>query len=183
VTTGLVQTNAIAGPFTLAYTPPGGSSASLGVIGGEGIRIMRSISGEPITGDQYGRETILDGVYTGGNIYLEFLLQEANRTAVKAMAYPFNETTTSGSTSSLERELGTPGLLFSSAAGALVATPVAGTKAASESTPTRTFGLVVAAMGHTIDTFMRAGLKTFPMRLLCIPYLDGGNKTVWFTQT
>lgn len=182
----LIQTNAIAGPFTLAYTPPGGASGSLGVIGREGFRVMRSHSAEPITCDQYGGDTVIDGVYTGGSVYLEFLLQEANRACCKALAFPFNETSTNATPIvgqySLEHELGVPGMLLSSAAGALVATAVAGTLAAAETTPTRTFSLVTLAPGHNIDAFLKAGLKTFPMRLLCIPYIVS-SKTVFYTRS
>lgn len=174
----LIQTDAIAGPFTLTYAAPGGSANPLGVLGPEGIRVMRMIAGEPIVGDQYGRETVLDGVYTGGTVYLEMLLIEANKAACKNLAYAFNETVGFG----LEQELGVPGQLWSARCGVMVATPVAGTAAAAESTPIRTFSLVGPAMGQTLDIFLRAGLKTFPLRLIALPYSSGG-KIVYYTRS
>ena len=173
--TTLIETNVIAGPFTLSFTPNGGSAGSLGIIGPEGIRWSRNYSGQPITGDLYGAETILDGVYTGGNLILEFLLQEANRTQVKALAYPFNASTTSSMTATLEHELGVPGVLWSKAAGSLVITPALGTKAAAETTPVRTFGCIAPVIGHTLDQFLGAKLKSFPMRLMALPYDIGSG--------
>lgn len=174
--TTLIETDVLAGPFTLAYTPSGGSAASLGIIGPEGIRLTKNYACRPITSDLYGRDTILDGVYQGGNLYLEFLLQEANKANVKAMAFPFNVTTTSGSTMSLENELGVPGKLWSTGGGVLVLTAVTGTKAASEGTPTRTYSNIVPAPGHQLDYFLASDLRTFPMRLLALPYDIGSAK-------
>lgn len=182
----LIATNVLAGPFTGAYTPPSGSGGSIGIIGPEGVRWSRQLAGEPITSDQYGRETILDGVYTGGNLFLEFLLQEANSAIVKAMAYAFSGAPSSTTTAlfSAENELGNPGQLWSAACGSLVLTPVQGSPAWNETTPVRTFGLCGPAMGHTLDAYLRAGMKSIPMRMLCLPYSDGGSpaKTVWFTK-
>ena len=174
--TTLIEANVLAGPFTLAYTPAGGSSGSLGIIGSEGINWRRELNGEPIDSDQYGKGTILDGVYTGGNLFLSFLLQEANLTAVKQMAYAFNATATASVKAGLENELGIPGVLWSTGGGVLVATPVAGTKAASQATPTRTFGAVCPMIGHQVQQALRAGLRTIPMTLICLPYDLGSGK-------
>lgn len=136
--------------------------------------------------DQFGPDTILDGVYTGGNLFLEFVLQEADNAQVKNMAYAFSGAP-GGSASTLfgaENEMGVPGSLWSSAAGSLVLTPVNGTRAYSQSTPVRTFGLIVPAMGHTLDQFLKSGLRTIPMRMMALPYSDGGSpaKTIWFSR-
>lgn len=185
--TGLIATNPLAGPFTALCTPPSGSAASLGIIGPEGYRFTRQVAGEPITSDLYGKETIIDGIYTGGNLFLEFTLQEANLAAVKNLAHPFSGAPTSTTTGlfGAENELGNPGTLWSTGCSGLVLSPVAGSRAYAESTPVRSFGLVALAMGHTIDMFLRSGLKSIPMRLICLPYDDGGSpaKKVWFTRS
>jgi len=186
MTATLIPSGIIAGPFNLTYKAPGASVASsLGLVGPDGIRISRSVGGEPITSDQYGPETILDAIYTGGNYYLEFLLREASFTACKSLAYPFNETnTTNFGKNTLERELGTPGVLYSASCGEMVATAIAGTAAAGETTPTRTYSKVILAPGHNIDFFIKTGQKNFPIRLLCLPYTDSvSGKVVWFTQS
>lgn len=181
----VIPTAVLAGPFTTNYTPPIGSGGgSLGVIGPEGIRFTREFNMEPITSDQYGRDTILDGVYTGGNLYLEFTLKEANKDLVRAMAYPFSgaPASTGAALYGAESEMGNPGQLISSASGVLILTAVAGTPAAAETTPTRTFSQVILAPGQRIDAFLRAGIKEYPIKLLCLPYIVS-NKTVWFTRS
>lgn len=185
---GLIATNPLVGPFTCAATPPSGSSAPLGLIGPEGIRFSKSVSGEPITSDQYGKDTILDAVYSGGNLYLEFTLLEANLAAVKNLAHPFSGAPSSTTTALFgqEHELGNPGSLWSAGCSSLVITPVAGTLAYAETTPVRTFSLCALAMGHTLDMFLKSGtIKTLPIRMVAFPFSDGGSpaKMVFFTRS
>lgn len=170
--TALIGANVVAGPFSALYTPPGGSPTTIGLIGGEGYRMLRSNSGEPITADAYGKETILNGIHTGGSLYLDFKLLEANLAMAKALAYPFGVTTPYYG---FEEELGPIGALWSAFAGALKLSPIAGTTAVTETDaaggvkPYRTFTHVILAPGHNIDLALRAGLKTIPIRLLVLP--------------
>jgi len=166
-------TNVLAGPYTATYAHPGQSSAPLGTISEGGVTEIREHSIEDIIGDQYG-DIVLDGIYLGGNHFLEFSLEEANRNAVRGMAFPFG-------TFPLDNEAGLPGTLASSYAGELVLTPVAGTPSAAESFPVRTYGLVLLDNNHNVERSLQARHMVIPIRLRCYPYDDTGD-TVWYTR-
>lgn len=177
--TALVDADVLAGPFTLGLEPAGGSGfTTLGITDARGVRLLWQPNVEAFDSDQYGEGTFINGIYKGGNLFVEFKLREANKSMVKALAFPFNETSPGYG---LETEQGVVGQLISAAAAQLKITPIAGTRAASETNPVRTFGCVVLAPGFGIDMDFAARLREVPIRLLCLPYISSSRR-VWYTR-
>ena len=176
----LIQTDVLAGPMAVSYQAPGaGSFSSLGVIEAEGVRVLWQPNVTMYDCDQYGEGTFINGIYHGGNHFLEFKLKEANKSAVRSLAYPYNETSPGYG---LDYEMGVIGSHVSASAGELKLTPVAGTAAAAETNPVRTFGIVILAPGHSIDAMLKGSMpKILPIRLLCLPYIVSSRR-VWFTR-
>ena len=175
----LIATDVLAGPFLVAYKLPAGSTYdALGVIAAGGVRHLFQPNLEMMDSDQYGEGTWINGLYKGGNHFVEFVLKETNKATAKALAYPFN---TSSPGYGLESEMGVVGGLTSAMAGELKLSPIAGTPAASETNPFLTFGCVHLAPGHSIDFIRGSKLKEFPIRLVCLPYTVSA-KQVWFTR-
>ena len=105
--TALVGAQVLVGPFLPSYKAPGaGSFTSLGVIDAKGVRVIFQPNIETFDCDQYGEGTAINGVYKGGNMFVEFTLREANLAQVANIAYPFNETSPGYG---LDREIGVIG--------------------------------------------------------------------------
>lgn len=150
----------IAGHYTLTY---GGSS--LGIIE-DALELELQHSVDEIRGDPLG-DTIIDGVYRGGNMYLNFVLQEADAAGVAALIWPYNATF---------GVVGTPGVLMTSVDAALVMTQLAGTT----STPASlTFTSCILAPNFPIRMLYGTRLRNIPIRMLCMPFVDTVNK--WYS--
>lgn len=190
-----VVTQAVAGPFRATYTPPTGSTISatnLGVIGEKGIRQIREFTGEDYTGDLLGN-SVIESVYMGGNMFLEFELEEANWNVVKALMNPFRLGDLGGAASEADPDptnyVGIPGTFATSYCGSLAlhplyaATGTLHTSAASQTTPVRTYGLVTLAAGFTLEQSLSSHRRVVPVRLRCFPYSDAGSpaKYIWFS--
>lgn len=145
----------IAGPYTVTY-----NSNSLGVIeDAPQIEVTPSVDG--IVGDNYA-DSIQDGVYRGGNMYCDMVLQEYNAAGALAAFWPFADAF---------GKLGQVGTLLSSFAAALVFTAVTGTTA----TPaTVTADKAVLAPNFPIRLLFGSRLRNVPLRFQFLPYLDTG---------
>ena len=193
-----VVTQAIAGPFRATYTPPTGSTvtgASLGVIGEKGIKQIREFSGEDYTGDLLGN-TVIESVYMGGNMFLEFDLEEANWNVVKALMNPFRVGDLGGAASEADPDpmnyVGIPGTFASSYCGSLVLNPLysatggslINTTAGGQTTPVRTYGLVTLPANFNMEQSLSSKRRIIPIRLRCFPYLGSSGdatKYIWYS--
>lgn len=189
-----IVTEAIAGPFKAFYAQPTSGSLTyytLGVIGSRGIRQLRRPEIEEYSVDLAGN-SIVEGTYLGGQVFLEFDLEEANITAVKDICNQFKLTPpTAGATNVADQgnEMGIPGTFVTDKAGSIMlmpmfsATGTVHTTAGAETTPVRTYGLVAMAAGFEHESLYSSKRRVHPIRLRCYPYSDGGSpaKYIWYT--
>lgn len=198
-----VAVEAVAGPFKAFYKAPSASysaltaAASLGVIGEKGIRQIRTFDTEEYTSDLLG-SSVIEGVYMGGNMFLEFELEEANLNRVKALINPFVIGQTGGTASEGDPDpsnyVGVPGTMSTSYCGTLILRPLYAygatatnlhTKAAKQATPVRVYGLVTLAGGFQQEQLLASKRRTVPIRLRCFPYSDSGSpvaRYIWFSE-
>ena len=197
-----IQSDTVAGPFRVSYCGPGNtkydgtamdgmlpSVRTLGIIGSRGVRQIRRFEGEDFSGDLLGN-SVIDSVYLGGQMFLEFELEEANKTNVMAIINPFipGAQVATPTTDSAGR-VGVPGTLATAKCGSLQLHPlysVAGgnvfTKAGAQVTPVRTYGLVTLAAGFDMEQLLGSKRRTIPIRLRCYPYLwdTTTDEYVWY---
>lgn len=185
-----IVTQAIAGPFKAFYAGPSGvtpTSASLGVIGSGGIRQKHRFEIEEYSADLAGN-SIVEGVYLGGQVFLEFELEEANLRTVTAICNQFRVTPDEGQYDQ-ENQMGVPGTFVTSKAGSIIlqplyaATGTVHTSAGNQTTPVRTYGLCAMAAGFESESLYSSKRKVHPIRLRCYPYSDGGSpaKYIWYS--
>ena len=163
----------IAGYHKLYYDPSGTLptlAQYVGTTGDEGIVLTRETLIQPITSDELGPEAIIDGVYQGANVTLEFVLQDINQDHVQALLHPFQES----SDSAVQSRVGVAGQLGSGKAGMLYAEPIDGSPAyaafgAGDATANQSrkfMGINVAPVVETLD----ATARFVPVRFQCYPF-------------
>lgn len=193
-----IQTNTVAGPFRASMrgyaSGTAGSNpavATLGVIGTRGVRQIRRFEGEDFGGDLLGN-SVIDSVYLGGQMFLEFELEEANKQNVLALINPFTAGALGNPTYDNSGRVGVPGTLATAKSFELVLSPlyvVSGslhTTAGSQVTPVRTYGLCCLAAGFDMENLLASKRRTIPIRLRCFPYLNSDatpDEYVWFTSS
>lgn len=189
--------NRIAGNHKLYYASYGttGSPTYLGQTGPEGIRVTRQVLADEITGDELGGG-IVDHVYRGENLFLEFVVQEVNLDIVQQFLHPWHNTYNSGIATAVRQEdYGVPGRLGCGVYGVLEAIPApfspaeaftggsaAGTAGIYPGTPASTpmsgrhyRGLVVGDLVETLDSSARF----VPVRFQCYPFTDSSVIKHW----
>lgn len=150
----------IAGPYTLTY-----NAQTLGIVE-DAINMELTPVVDPIVGDNLGG-SIQDGVYRGGNMYLDMVLQEYNAAGALAAFWPYADA---------YGKIGTPGVLLSGVAKALVLTAVAGTTA----TPaTITANKAVLAPNFPVRMLFGSRLRNVPLRFQLLPFLDTAVNYWW----
>ncbi len=155
----------IAGPYVWTY-----GGAALGSM--EQTPILEWVpSQESIVSDQYG-DTIIDGIYRGGNMYMTLVLNEYNAAGALAAFHP--QSATLGA-------VGTPGVLMSTFSAALVGTAIAGTNASTNPATWTATGAVLAP-GNNIQLLFGTRKRNVPIRFILFPFSSGGNQ-VFFTTT
>jgi hypothetical protein len=186
--------NVIAGPFNVYYTPPTTDSSYttgtlnttndyLGLIGEGGIKEVKTFEIEEYKVDLLG-ETIVEGIHAGGNLFLEFQLEEINRLRIRQIIENLGVTRQDSSSSSVaEGQVGIPGTVTSYRAGMLTCRPFSGSSAYAETTPCRTYGLVQLASGFELSRLLSYKRRFYPIRLRCYPYNDGSGNYVWYTKS
>lgn len=122
----------IAGAHKLYYAPFGDTTVTaLGATGDEGIRVTGDEAVLDITSDELGPSTVVDGVYQGKNLELEFVVQELNSLTAQMFLNPWQQTYASAVATGVSTEnLGVPGRLVCAVWGTLEAIPVDFTSAA-----------------------------------------------------
>lgn len=154
----------VSGAYSSAY-----NSVSVGITQG-GFELQQESRGEDIAeSDVYGR-TIIDSVYQGGNVYLQF----------ESLAYKAGSISPFWPWSTLGR-LGIIGRLASDVAVAMVLTATAGTPAAA-APATLTGSKSILSANYNGRLLFHSRLRTVPVRLQLLPYDSGGN-IIWFSTT
>lgn len=136
-----------------------------------GYELQQESNAQEITpSDAYG-DSVIDSVYRGGNVFLQF-----EGKAYKAGAItPFWPWGALGVT-------GVIGRLASAVASANVLTATAGTPAAA-APATLTATLALLAANNPARLLFSSELRTVPIRLRVYPVDSGGGVIKWFTQT
>lgn len=188
----------IAGSHKFYYAPYGttGGPTYLGATGPEGINQVREFFTQEITSDELGPNSVIDHVYQGENLTLEFVLQEVNKDIVQMFLHPWQCAYTSGAVSSVNQEhFGAPGRLGCAVYGVLEAIPTAfsraegftggsaaGSTGVYPTTPAETpnsgrhyRGLVVGTLTEPMDTRARF----IPVRFQCYPFTDSTFTKHW----
>lgn len=150
----------IAGPFTITL---GGSAIGI-VEDAPSLEITPSV--DTIRGDDMG-DSVRDGVYRGGNCFVDMVLQEYNAAAAATALWPY----------AAEGVMGDVGDLLTDHDAALVFTKIAGTSALPATT--RTFTSAILAPNFPVRYLMGSRLRNVPIRFQCLPYDDSGT-TRWF---
>lgn len=158
----------IAGPYTVTY-----NAKALGIVeDAPALEFTNSV--DRITGDNLG-DSLQDGVYRGGNCFIDMVLQEFNAAGALEAFWPWSDDA---------GEVGIIGKLLNDFDAALVLTAVAGTSAAavggwSPFTATH----AVLAPGFPIRLLFGSRLRNVPIRFQLLPYDSGGGNNVWFIPT
>ena len=148
----------IAGPYTVTY-----NALALGIMQ-DAPSIEITSAADEIIGDNLG-DTVQDGVYRGGNCFVDLVLQEFDAAGAAGAFAPFADW----------GKVGQPGKLLSSFAKALVFTAVAGTT----STPaTVTANKAILAPGFPVRMLYGTRLKNVPLRFQLLP---NGSPEEWFS--
>jgi hypothetical protein len=180
----------IAGAHRLYYAPYGAASTTyLGQTGPEGITQIREILTQEITGDQLGPGAVIDHVYQGENLSIEFVVQEVNKDIVQMFLHPFQCTYLAGiATAARQEDYGVAGRLGCAVYGVLEAIPVAftpaqaftggsaagtagvypGTAATTPMSGRQYRGVVVGNVTDFLDTRARF----IPISFKCYPFND-----------
>lgn len=179
----------IAGAHKLYYMPFGATAATyLGQTGEEGIRQIREMKIQPVTSDEFGPDAVVDHIFQGQNLFIEFVVQEVNKDIVQMLLHPFqSEYTGSVHTSVAQHRYGVVGRLGCQVYGTLEAIPVNFSSAAgftggsangaigtypgtnSSGTAGRQYkGMVVSDISESMD-----GTGRFvPVRFQAVPFVD-----------
>jgi hypothetical protein len=167
----------IAGYYDLYWMEEGVSSgaASLGSTGPEGIEFDEQANLFPITGDAFGPQTVVDWIYQGGNLILNFVLQEVKLAAAKKFLNPWTQEL-QGSPQYGEFRLGVPGELGTNVMGTLQMIPRTGAPAASYMSSGTAQGLqmVGIALGQ-YRKFFDTRARFIPVQFQAIPVSDSGT--------
>jgi len=172
----------IAGRYSCSYDPPGAvAAADMGIMD-DGYELALAFAKELIQGtDAYG-DSVIDGVYRGGQCFWSGISKEYKAGSLNA-ALPYNSDAVGGVFAPTGATFLGPGLigrLDSNIAGILIATATASTPAAaSPATLTGTFA--IAAENFDLRLAFTSKHRRVPFRLRFLPYLDTAIK--WFTTT
>lgn len=188
----------IAGNHKLYYAPYGQTTAPtyIGQTGPEGFNQIRDFFMQEITSDEYGPSTVVDHIYQGQNVTLEFIVQELNKDVVQMMLHPFQCTYTAGVATAVRQEdMGAVGRLGCGVYGVLEAIPAPfspaeaftggsaagsagvypGTAATTPSSGRQYRGLVVGTLTEPMDS----RLRSVPIRFQCYPFSDSSVIKHW----
>lgn len=187
----------IAGAHKLYYAPYGTTSGGVTYLGRTsegGITQIRDFLTQEITADELG-EGVVDEVYLGENMTLEFSLMDVNKDIVQEFLHPYQQTFASGVATAVKQEqYGVAGRLACGVYGVLEAIPVgfspaeaftggsaAGTAGTYPGTPASTplagrqyRGLVIG----TLTEGLNSRARIVPVRFRCLPYTDESSNRI-----
>lgn len=168
----------IAGAYTISWDTDSSfaNGTSLGQTR-DGIEVEEpGITGEPITGDNYGPNLWQDGVLLPGNFFISCTCLEYDAVGIrKLLSQPYWDGSTL-QTTVVSGVPGLPGQLWSSLAKKMVLTRVSGTIA---SPTTRKIYRALLAPNFPIKYLMSPRHRTVPIRFLCLPETVNNVNRVW----
>ena len=151
----------------------------LGMTGSEGIRTNQEINTIPIAGDRFG-ETDVDGVFSGQNLTLEWVLQEVNKDSVQNFLSWYRNSS-AATEKHFFNEMGQVGNLISSLAGTLKIAPRVNTTSnlapGNNQEATRYYkGVNVSPIQEILATEP----NFIPVSFKAYPFYDSNNNIVMF---
>ncbi len=155
----------ISGPYTATY-----NGQNIGIVEA-GFELELIIAAQEITGDAYG-DTIIDGVYRGGNMFVTFVGQEQLKGALLS-AWPFSATAAASYALADLAVLGVIGKQFTEIGQNIVLTAIAGTTAA---TNPATLTAMAFPSRESKRIAFKSGLRQFPCRMQLILQDYSGTK-------
>lgn len=183
----------ISGTHDLYYAPFGVTIVTyLGITGPEGIRLNRTSQYLEVASDELGPGSIVDGIYQGSSMEMEFVLQEANLDIVQQFLHPFQCTYTGSAVAGVRQEdHGVAGRLYSGVVGTLEAIPrpftpaqaftggsatgtagvYPGTAATTPLSGRKFYGIHIGEVMETLD----ATGRFIPARFRCLPWVDAND--------
>lgn len=153
----------IAGPYTVTY-----DSNALGIME-DAPRMELTNEGDAIVGDNMGG-SVQDGIYRGGNMFMDIMLQEYDAAGAAGAFWPFH--------TAFNGALGVIGVTWASLAKAMVFTAVAGTNA----TPSPiTFNKAILAPRFPVQMLFGSRHRNVGIRFQLLPF-NGGSPAAdrWF---
>lgn len=173
----------IAGRYSSTYDPAGAGAGVVDVgIVERGYELQISFSKKLITNTDAYADSVIDGVYRGGNVFWQTTMLEYKIGSLN-VALPYNDDATNDVFAPTGATFLGPGLvgrLDSNIAGSYVVTSTTGTPAVS--TPaTLTATLAIIAENFNINLFFGPEERKIPLRLRFLPYSDTFTK--WFSTT
>lgn len=166
----------VAGPYRISY-----GAATLGHTE-RGIEMDFNPHEEPIIVDFMG-DSKVDGVYTGGDVFLSMVLQEWDQAGARNAFWPYAPFFgSSGLIGRLQSDLP----IFGGGGSAMVMTVIPGSRAAIVGPVTITAPITVLPGGQAIRHLFAARHRKVPLRLQCLP-VNLSNQTAgeerWFITT
>ncbi|MFI4874760.1 MAG: hypothetical protein ACIALR_05465 [Blastopirellula sp. JB062] len=169
----------VAGPYAATYDASGAVEGTPGQSAGarnfgivDMFRISRTVEGEDIAGTNLYGKSVIDSIYSGGNMFLTVTLKSWP-THIKDVLWPFG--TNFG-------DIGTIGRAMSDLAGAIVLTPTTGTPAAANDAKIRTFGKAIISPQHNLELINGPINRETPIVFRLYPYLNS-TVPVWFVES
>lgn len=170
-----MSANMIAGYYDIYWMENGVSSgaATVGITGPEGVEIEEQANLFPITGDAFGPQTVVEHIYQGGNLFLNFVLQEVKLAAAKKFLNPWTQS--AGTPAYGEFQVGVPGQLGTNVYGTLQMIPRTSTPAASyQASGGQGLQMTGIALGN-YRKFFDTRARFIPVRFQAIPFSDSGT--------
>ncbi len=156
----------------------------------DGFELEYVWEGEEIVGDNLGG-SVQDGIYRGGNVFLNMILLEWTQTGVQTLIWPWTEEDDVGAPPTTVAPLGAVGAIGRQwteepreGQRSITLTAAPASPAAIGTSPifTLTAKLAIPTPGTRNIITMASKLRRMPIRLQLLPYVVS-NDTVWFTTT
>jgi hypothetical protein len=161
----------IAGEYTATW-----SGVSVGMFEGDAScpTISQQSKAEPVSNTSRYGKTFIDGIYQGADWFVHYVCEEYKAGSIAAY-WPFGPI----------GQLGVIARLYSALGAPLVLTAVAGTPAAGPPGAPATISANKTILAPGFDGRLLYGptLRKVPMRLVMMPYDQGGGVIGWYTQT
>lgn len=159
------------GTFAPGYYAMTYDGADCGLV--EGVRRLRRKSkGQPISADKWG-DTVIDGVYRGGDCFLQVTFKEWTST-VRGILWPYDADF---------GDIGQCGRLWSDLAKAIVLTAQSGSPAATNGPATITANLAMIAEENDIEISLGNEQRDVSVLFRLLPYNISTGREAWFTVT
>jgi hypothetical protein len=163
----------------MTYFAPGDVARDPGAI--EGPRLLNyTQEGIEITSDLYG-ETVIDGIYTGQNTFLQVIFKEWIYESIHRILFPFGNTGALGNELSNEGSLGGIGEAYCDNAAIITLTAQTGTPAATIGPETIIARRAILAPGTNPQIPLGNVERDIPVTFRLLPYLDIGSPAKYRT--